>query len=226
MYTYLIINAIAIGLPMIATFFPWHRFDRKWKYVFPAILLTMIIFIPWDIAFTDAGVWGFNPKYLSGIYIFNLPLGEWLFFICIPYATLFTYDAMNFMIRKDVMGRLGPWLAGILGIGFLVVGFANLDKLYTFITFISTGLFLLLHLLVLRSKYMGRFFLAYGVVIIPFLIINGILTGSHIEEQVVWYNDAENLGIKIFTIPVDDFVYSLLLQGLNVTFFETFQRKY
>lgn len=226
MYTYLIINAIAIGLPMIATFFPWHRFDTKWKYVFPSILLTMVIFIPWDIAFTDAAVWGFNPKYLSGIYIFNLPLGEWLFFICIPYATLFTYDALNFMIRKDVMGKVGPWLTGILGVGFMIIGFANLEKLYTSTTFISTGIFLMLHLLVLRSKYMGRFFLSYAVVIIPFLIINGILTGSNIEEQVVWYNDAENLGIRIFTIPVDDFVYSLLLQGLNVTFFETFQRKY
>lgn len=226
MYTYLLINLVAISLPMIATFFPWHRFDKQWKYVFPAILLTMVIFIPWDVIFTRMGVWGFNPLYLSGVYILDLPLGEWLFFICIPYAALFTYDAVNYVIRKDFLGKAAPWISGVLGTGLLVTGLLHLEQLYTSITFIATGIFLLLHLIIWKSKYMGRFFLSYSFVLLPFIIINGFLTGSFIPEEVVWYNDAQNLGIRIFTIPLEDFVYSLLLQGLNVTFFETLKKIY
>ena len=36
----------------------------------------------------------------------------------------------------------------------------------------------------------------------------GILTGSIIREPVVWYNDLENLGIRLFTIPIEDIGYA------------------
>ena len=57
----------------------------------PGLLIMDSIYIIWDILFTYLGVWGFNNKYLIGYNIFNLPLEEWLFFICIPYASLFIH---------------------------------------------------------------------------------------------------------------------------------------
>ena len=51
---------------------------------------------------------------------------------------------------------------------------------------------------------MGRLFLSFPLILIPFLIVNGILTGSFIEDEVVWYNSSGNLGIRILTIPVED----------------------
>jgi len=42
------------------------------------------------------------------------------------------------------------------------------------------------------------------------------LTGSFIEEEIVWYNNSENLGIRFFTIPIEDFGYAFSLILLNL----------
>jgi hypothetical protein len=40
---------------------------------------------------------------------------------------------------------------------------------------------------------------------------------------VVWYNDQENLGIRLLTIPLDDFAYGLDLLLMNIGLFEWFK---
>lgn len=195
------------------------RFDRQWRYLFPAMLFTMLVFIPWDMLKTDLAVWGFNPRYLIGYYIGNLPVEEWLFFISVPYACLFTYHALNFLLQKDYFG-LAQGFTLLLAIALVFIGFLNITRLYTSVTFISTGIFLLFHRFVLRKTYMGRFLMMYLVTLIPFFIVNGLLTGSFIPEEVVYYDDAQNLDIRLGTIPVEDLVYGMLMLLMNVTWFE------
>ena len=196
------------------------RFYRQWPYLLSAMLLTMAVFIPWDMLKTSLAVWGFNPRYLTGYYIGNLPVEEWLFFIAIPYACLFTYYALNYLIKKDYFGKYARTFILILAIALLIIGFMNFSRLYTSVTFISTGIFLLFHRFVLRKEYMGRFFMMYFVTLIPFFIVNGLLTGSFISEEVVFYDNAQNLGIRLGTIPVEDMVYGMLMLLMNVTWFE------
>jgi lycopene cyclase domain-containing protein len=171
------------------------------------------------------GIWGFNPKYLTGIYIGSLPLEEILFFICIPYACVFTYFALNYIVKRDYIFPHHELLSSGFIIVLLILGIYFIDKAYTAVTFISLALFLAFITLKIRPRYMGHFYLSFGVILIPFFIVNGLLTGSFIEDEVVWYNDVATTGLRMGTIPVEDTFYAMLLLLMNISIFEWLQER-
>jgi lycopene cyclase domain-containing protein len=56
---------------------------------------------------------------------------------------------------------------------------------------------------------MKSFWIAYCIHLIPFILINGVLTGAVTSSPVVWYSAAEIIGTRFITIPIEDFVYAL-----------------
>jgi len=222
-YTYLLVNLCSIAIPFAYSFHPKLGFQKTWFAFWPACLITGLFFVVWDVLFTRLGVWGFNPTYLVGIDILYLPAEEWLFFLCIPYACTFTYACFKRLIHRDYLDRVARPLSWGLVVLLGSLALSAEGRLYTTVTFVCTVVFLLIHLLIIRPDYLGRFYLAYGVIFaFPFLIVNGILTGSFTEAPVVWYDDGENLATRVFTIPVEDFIYGLLLYLMNVTLYEAF----
>ncbi len=224
-YLYLALDLFSVSIPLIASFYPKAPFYRTWRSLWIAILLPAILFLVWDELFTRAGIWGFNPDYLTGIYIGSLPLEEILFFICIPYACVFTYFAMNYLIEKDVLWASHEIITSVLIIFLLVSGLYNIEKAYTATTFMLLAIFLAYELLKRRVRYTGRFYVAFAVILIPFFLINGILTGSFIPDEVVWYDNTHNLGIRLGTIPVEDVFYGMLLLMLNVSIYDRLQSR-
>lgn len=224
-YLYLLVDLASLSLPLAFSFYPKANFSKKWKFLWPAILMPAVLFLIWDEWFTTMGVWGFNPKYLTGIYFLSLPLEEVLFFICIPYACVFTYEAVGYFFRNDFLkpyeGKITIGLAAAL----LLVGLINIYLWYTFVTFVLLAIFLLYIHQILKPDYLGKFYFSFLFILIPFFIVNGILTGSGIENEIVWYNNAENLGIRMGTIPIEDTFYGMLLILMNVVIFETLQRR-
>jgi len=99
------------------------------------------------------------------------------------------------------------------------------EKLYTSITFISTAILLFILKFLFKIKWFGKLVSAYAILIIPFFIVNGVLTGTGLEEPVVWYDDSQNLGIRLMTVPVEDIVYGFELVFLNVFLYEHFTNK-
>ncbi|WP_339751002.1 lycopene cyclase domain-containing protein [Algoriphagus aquimarinus] len=224
-YLYLAVNLFAISFPLIRSFEPKIRFASKWTALFPALIITAIFFLVWDHWFTVIGIWEFNPRYLLGIFIFQLPIEEWMFFFTVPFACIFIYEVLIYFFPRDIFKPLGKPFVFLMIPILLVLAILNLDKLYTSVNFFVGAIALGLHWLIFKDKYMGRFLFAYLVHLIPFIICNGILTGGLTPEPVVIYNNAENLGIRIWTVPIEDTIYSMTLLLMNVSLFEFFRSR-
>ena len=222
---YLLLNLVTIAIPFIFSFHPRLQFHRHFKPFIMANLIVAAFFILWDSIFTKMGVWGFNPDYVTGLSLFNLPLEEILFFICIPFACVFTYHCLSLFWKMNWSQRTEDAVVFLLVIFMLLTGVFNYEKLYTSVTFITTAMTLIVIRLVFKVSWLPQLITVYLVLLIPFFIINGILTGTGIPEAVVWYNNSENLDIRIGTIPLEDIFYGFLLFMMNVFLYEVLKRQ-
>ncbi|MFT4679500.1 MAG: lycopene cyclase domain-containing protein [Flavobacteriales bacterium] len=218
MSLYLIVLLLVIVGPLALSFEKNLMLYKRWKYIVPAILITMLFFGTWDIIFTHIGCWQFNPMHNSGIYFFKLPLEEYLFFIAIPYACTFTYFAIKFHFpRYKVNLQATKIISAILIIGSLTVAFTNVGRTYTFVNFIVLPVILVAAYRYTRDVL--QYYLAiFPVLAIPFCLVNGILTGSGIEQEVFSYNFDAISEIYLLTMPLEDLFYafSLILTVIGI----------
>ena len=214
---------LSILFPLLASFYSKAPFYKTWKSLGLAILITGSFFIVWDEIFTRMGIWGFNPTYITGLKVGTLPVEEILFFICIPYACVFTYFALRYFIQRKYFFSHHELLSYAIIVGSFIGGIYNLDKLYTSTTLILLAFYLAFLTLKIRARYLGHFYAAFAIILFPFFIVNGLLTGSFIPDEVVWYNDSENLAIRLGTIPMEDVFYALLMLVMNVSIYEWWQ---
>ncbi len=221
-FLYLLIDLGCIAVPFVFSFHSRLRFDREWRWFLPANALVAIFYLLWDEWFTRLGIWGFSDRYTTGVTIGHLPIEEVLFFVCIPYACVFTY----FVFKKYKFYRIAErrqlilWLMVIILLIYLVAGWA---KMYT-TTAVLAG-YIVLRLLWQGDSQVLRAFVVMYVATVPFFLMsNGLLTGYGLEEPVVWYDDTQNLGLRLITIPVEDFVYGFSLLGANVLLYERLKK--
>lgn len=208
MYLYLLLNLGSLSIPLMYSFNKKMNFIKQWKTVFLAIFLVALFFIIWDVIFTKNGVWGFNAAYHLPYKIAGLPIDEMLFFICIPYASIFIHYSLEYFKPDLLLSEKTVRNTSILLLILVAtVLFFNLDKWYTSVNYAMLIVTLLIGFFY-GKEILKRFYIAFMVILIPFFLVNGILTGSFIPEPVVWYNNSENLGIRLFTIPVEDIGYA------------------
>lgn len=199
-------------------------FDKKVAYFknIPRLIVPIIfvsgLFLIWDQWFTDKGVWGFNRNYVSGIYLGKLPLEEVLFFIVVPYNCLFIYEVIGAYFKPlnlALLNRLFFSLFGFLGVLLLIKTPMGWYPYTAVILSLVMALFLVLR----APVWLSHFVISYLICLIPFLVVNGLLTGAATENPVVWYNEQEFSGWRILTIPVEDLFYNFdLLIGFVLLF--------
>jgi lycopene cyclase domain-containing protein len=219
---YFIIEICTISIPLLLSFDKKLRFYKMWKSLFLSIFISAAFYIIADILFVKLGVWGFNPKYLVGVNFLHLPLEEWLFFILIPYSCLFIHYVFIIYFPKTFLSIGTVKLVSALIIFILLLtGGLNTDKLYTLI-YSALIIIILIAALISKIKVLNTFFLSFLIILVPFFMVNAVLTGTFIDGEVVWYNNSQNLGIRLLTVPVEDIGYAFSLVLLNLLLMENF----
>lgn len=213
-YTYLLLDLFTLLGPLALSFDKKVAFYRWWRAMLWGMIPTAVFFLFWDVLFTQWGIWSFNPQYLTGPFILGLPIEEWFFFLVVPYACTFIYACVKAYGKWRNPDR-GVRPMFVLGILLLVVGLLFVQRAYTVYAFAGAGLGCLLAVSGRRwlpGFRCDAFLVAYGIILVPFFLVNGVLTAL----PVVMYNDAENLGIRLYTIPFEDTFYGMLLVLGNI----------
>lgn len=200
------------------------RFIKHWKAVFLSLTIVATIFLIWDALFTAHGFWGFNPDFHLNILLFKMPIEEWLFFFCIPYASIFIHYSLAYFKPHALISEKKTKLITVFFMMTIIpVIILNTDKSYTFINYSFLFLVLIIGFFY-GIQYLQRFYLSFLIILVPFFIVNGILTGTGIDEPVVWYNNSENLGIRLLTIPIEDIGYAFTMIFGNILLIERFKK--
>jgi len=215
---YLLINLLSISVPFIVSFDKRIQLIKYWKTLIISIIISAIPYLLWDQYFTEKSYWGFNTDYLLGIYIYALPLEEVLFFICIPFACIFTHLSILKIKPFTLTPKTTNLISVLVIVTTIILLLFNIEKAYTVWVTVFT---LLIHTFAYfyYKDLLKHYYITFLFMLIPFFIVNGILTGIGIEGEVVWYNDLQNLGIRIITIPVEDIFYAYSMILLNLMIF-------
>lgn len=94
---------------------------------------------------------------------------------------------------------------------------------YTILAFVSVAAAIIVDL-VLKTNLVKnkKFWIFWAVMFVLIFIVNGYLTW----RPIVMYGEGHYMGIRIFTIPVEDFLYGFSLITLNIAIWEFMTRKF
>jgi len=93
----------------------------------------------------------------------------------------------------------------------LLLAITHLEQWYTLSACSIAAILLIRFAFQLKVSWLGNFAFTYLVALIPFFVVNGLLTGIATDEPVVWYNEAHFTGIRLTTIPLEDLYYNLCM---------------
>ncbi len=215
--TYLTLLTGSILFPLIFSFEKNVHFVQYRKELMISILVSGLFFIVWDVLFTYLGFWSFNSRYVLGPHLLGLPFEEWLFFVVIPYCSLFIYEVAGFYLKNFSFNSILKIILNLTALAFLIVAFIGFGKWYTFITLLFNA-FLLAYFVnnKITKAHLSQFVISFLVACVPMLVVNGVLTSLPVVE----YNSLYFSNVRIADIPVEDFSYFLLLMTANVLVYE------
>jgi len=222
-YTYALILFFTVIVCFVASFDKRLRFDREFVPFFKAAGIVALFFIAWDIWFTSRGVWWFNTRYTLGLMVAGLPWEEWLFFIFIPFSCVFTYFCIDKFFNLKSLSAFNNMVVFVSIIICAVVALRYADRIYTLVTALVTIVTLAVFHFALRIPWITQASLVFTLLMLGFLPVNGILTGTGLESPIVNYNPKDFIGIRILTIPIEDAVYGYTQFLLVLYFFKKFQ---
>lgn len=221
-YTILLLIAIILTLPL--EFIGRMGIYRRYKHVAKALSLPLIIFVAWDIVFSQTDLWNFSKDHTYSFRLFGLPLEEIFFFVFIPLAALLTYHAVSHMNKHPGFASIWNWLFFVLP--YFVLGFAfhrfRLERIELELPARTHAYYFVITLIVALSFYLWvqadearvtfmkskNFFYSIVICLMFMIPFNGYLT--RLTDPTVTYR--ANLGPRIFfDMPFEDVIYGFVL---------------
>ena len=215
-FEYLLFNLIVFAVPLALSFERRIHFVDKWRHAFPAIILAAIPYWIWETLATGRH-WRFHEEHTLGFRIGALPVEECLSFITVPFAALFVWEVLNHYIkprRSEGLQYFGLvlCLSPVRGLLFFFSG-----REYTGLVFIALGTAAILDLILHTRLFTQRNVLFYGA----FLAILTLAGSGYLTARpIVLYSEPYLLGVRIGSIPLEDFGYILSLILLVTVLYE------
>lgn len=221
MTLYLAIDLIVVAVPLALSFDRRVAYFRAWPAVFTSTAVIALPYVVWDALAASAEVWRFSAQHGGRPLLFGLPAGELLFFVVVPFSCLFLYEVVRAYLPHRQINF--PRAAGfaIAGLSFTAAVLV-LPRGYTSVVFGAFGLFFVLASAANPSLLRQRTaWFALALSYLPFALVNGVLTSL----PVVRYNPRDILGLRVLSIPVEDFFYSFSMLGLLFLVYDRLRRR-
>lgn len=220
-YTYLLID---LGLLLFSIFLfsiKQLNFAKNSKFIILAVLINLFAFsVPTEFL-TQLKVIVFNPPYLTGLTLWELPVEELLISLVLPLSGLAIYLYLNVRFPDNTYEKYSLAVSNImLGICIAMIYFGH-QKLYTLFTFAILLVFIVYIEYVNRIRFMYRFYRAFLVSLILFYLVFETLTSI----PVLQYNAKETLDFNVFHLPFESQFYFMGMLLLTVWLFELFKSR-
>lgn len=215
-YEYLLLNfAIVLG-PLAMSFEKQIRFVAKWRHAFTAIVVVAIPYLIWDASVTGRH-WWFNERYTLPFRVAGLPVEECFFFFTVPFACLFVWEVVAHYFRTRTIARMQLMRAALYFLPLPGIMLFAAGKEYTGLVLVFLGTAALLDRAMRTDLLLqSRLWIFLAGVLALVLIFNTYLTW----RPVVVYAGQYQLGFRIGTIPIEDFVYGISHQLAVVIVYE------
>lgn len=216
-FEYLLFNLVIIVGPVVSRFSRQIRHVSRWRLKVLASGIVMIPYIIWDAIVTGSH-WWFNEAYTLDFRLLGLPIGEWLFFLTVPFGCLLVWETLpsagSWLVQLKFLRYIRAVLYAVLLIGVWVF---STGRQYTGLVLLCLGLVGLVDMLLNVNLFLQpKTYLYLGIISILILVFNGYLTA----RPVVLYGEAYQSGYRILTIPIEDFGYGFTLMLFNTMLYE------
>ncbi|MEA2826643.1 MAG: lycopene beta-cyclase [Actinomycetota bacterium] len=107
-FQYLLLMGLCLVITLPLELLLGARVWAQPRRLLTALALPVAVFVVWDVVAIARGHWTYNPRYVTGWDLGNLPVEELVFFVVIPICGLLTYEAVRRMLTEwdDVRDRL------------------------------------------------------------------------------------------------------------------------
>lgn len=215
-HVYTLIAVAVFAGPLALSFDSKVHFWTHWPATLGALALTGVLFLFWDAVAVLRGDWKFPEKWTGRWRFLGLPLGELLFFVAVPYACLFVFEVLRTYVPSTVLIGVPASFLYSGALVFVLAAWIFRRHGYTVLALASVTVFLTTLALTRPSLAGDSTFLWWlAVCFVAFVIVNGIYTAL----PTIRYNETAIWGLRIGTIPLEDFFYNLGYLGLTLCFY-------